>query len=335
MCGRRAPGPGPRKTTEDDGCRLTRSTSMSARIGPIAIACCRNRADAAPTDLFPDPDSELLRDALARMGQPAALVSWDDPDADWSCPKAVVIRSTWDSVDRPEEYLRWVRQVGATSRLVNPADVIEWNLDKTYLRDLELEGIRVVPTQWVRAGDRWDPPTGQYVIKPSISAGGRETALYGPAHAADARTHVARLVGVGHTVMVQPYLESVSDPGELSLIFVGGMLSHAVRKGPVLTAGEGVRARPWERMTFLGLAQPSPQQREAAVLALQVIERRFHAALAYARVDLLDGDDAGPAVLEIELIDPNLSLTLIPAAAESLARAICRRAELERRSDSA
>jgi glutathione synthase/RimK-type ligase-like ATP-grasp enzyme len=294
---------------------------------PIAIACCRSRDDGDASDLYPDPDSELLREALAGLGSAAEMVSWDDPGAGWSRRAAIVIRSTWDSVDRPAEFIHWARDVAECSMLINPPGVIEWNLDKSYLVDLDRERVPVVPTQWLRAGSAWEPPPGEYVIKPAISAGGRETARYGPGHEAGARRHVAKLVGEGRTVMLQPYLPSVSDPGEISLIFIGDRFSHAVRKGPVLEAGKPVQPRPWERMNFLGLCDPTPTEKDLAATALAAVRRRFGHGLVYARIDLLQAADSSPLVLEVELIDPNLSLTLLPRAAERLARAISAAAE--------
>lgn len=291
----------------------------------VSIACCRRTADAGPTDLFPDPDSELLRDALVARGMAAELVSWDDPEIDWSARSAVVIRSTWDSVDRPEEYVEWARRVDGVTRLLNPADVVAWNLDKRYLDDLADAGIGVIETQWVRPGRDWSTPEGDYVVKPAVSAGGRETARYSRDHEVDARAHVDRLLAGGHTVMVQPFLPSVVDPGEMSLIFIDGTFSHAVRKGSVLEAGAGVVERPWERMIFLGLSEPTERQRQVAEAVVGVIHDRFAQPLVYARVDLIDDDLANPLVIEVELIDPNLSLGLSPAATSALADAIAAR----------
>lgn len=291
----------------------------------LAIACCRATRDGDPGDLFPDPDSELLRGALLDLGVRSQLVSWDDPAVDWSRRPVTAIRSTWDSVDRPEEYLAWARAVDRHSTLLNPAAVVEWNLDKTYLLDLAAAGVTIVPTTWVRAGDSWAPPPGEYVVKPSISAGGRETARYGADHGEAALAHVTRLLAAGQTVMVQPYVPSVVSPGELSLVFVGGRCTHAVRKGAVLEVGAGVRERPWERMTFLGLSEPTTSQAAVAEATLALVHQRFGQTLTYARVDLIDGLGDEPQVLEVELIDPNLSLSLVPAATTALATALAAR----------
>ncbi len=293
--------------------------------GELAIACHRAAAAGDPRELFPDPDSELLQEALARLGVGSRLVSWDDPAVDWAeCP-LTVIRSTWDSVDRPQEFLAWARAVDQSSTLVNPAEVVEWNLDKTYLLGLAEAGISTVPTRWVRADDSWVPPPGEYVVKPSISAGGRETARYGPGHEAEARAHVGRLSAAGQVVMVQPYQPSVVSPGELSLVFVDGRFTHAVRKGSVLETGAGVQERPWERMTFLGLSEPTSPQMAVAEATLARVHERFGRTLVFGRVDLIDDGAGESQVLEVELIDPALSLHLSPAATTALAAALAGR----------
>ena len=46
--------------------------------------------------------------------------------------------------------------------------------------------------------------------------------------------------------------------------------------------------------------------------------------LLYARVDLLPGRDGAPLVIEVELTEPSLFLTAVPAAADRFAAAIRR-----------
>jgi hypothetical protein len=77
----------------------------------VALACCRRLHESPPDDLYPDPDAPPLQDALSSLGIPSRLVSWDDPSIQWEQFSHVVISSTWDSVDRPGEYLTWARHV--------------------------------------------------------------------------------------------------------------------------------------------------------------------------------------------------------------------------------
>jgi hypothetical protein len=77
----------------------------------VAVACCRRSDDADPSDLYPDPDAGPLQAALGRLGAESTLLSWDDPAVGWESFSHVVVSSTWDSVDRPGEYLDWARSV--------------------------------------------------------------------------------------------------------------------------------------------------------------------------------------------------------------------------------
>ena len=86
-----------------------------------------------------------MLDALARRGLEATPQIWDEPETDWDRFDLVVVRATWDYTERRAEFLDWARRV---PRLANPYGVIEWNSDKTYLRDLCSAGIPTVPTQW-------------------------------------------------------------------------------------------------------------------------------------------------------------------------------------------
>jgi hypothetical protein len=281
----------------------------------VAVACCRRSPDAGAEDLYPGGDAGPLCAALAVLGAEARLLSWDDPAASWASFSHVVLSSTWDCVDRPDEYLGWIRSVGAVTTLVNPVEIVTWNLDKVHQRDLAADGVPVIPTIWVTPRQfRWPAAAREIVIKPSISAGGRDTARYAAGDGA-ALTHARRLLARGQTVMVQEYLPRIDDEGEVDLIFFGGAFSHAVGKQPSLQVGEGVIERAWERTAWSGLVTPTPEQLNVAGQALASIVRRFGRAPLYARVDLVGGHAGQQLVLEVELIDPYLSLDLQPTAA--------------------
>ena len=133
---------------------------MSREARPIAIACCRRSADAEARDLYPDPDAAPLQAALRRTGASANLVAWDDPAVVWEDFARVVISSTWDSVDRPAQYLGWARHVADVTILVNDFAFIEWGLDKVHQKELGAAGVPVLPTTWVAPGEDWGPRPG-------------------------------------------------------------------------------------------------------------------------------------------------------------------------------
>ncbi|HEV2643145.1 MAG TPA: hypothetical protein VGT98_10575 [Candidatus Elarobacter sp.] len=279
---------------------------------------------AAHPDLT-DDDRPLLA-TLAAHGIRAEPAVWNDPAVEWSEYAAVVIRSCWDYHYRADEFLAWVDALEAADvLLLNPPDVVRWNADKTYLRDLEAAGVRTVPTRWLDATHAQSlsailEETGwrDAVIKPSVSASARDTwrVQHPPKSEHDARMRT--LVERG-TVLVQPYMDVIASQGELSLVFLDGRYSHAVLKRPkagdfrVQTehGGSVEEAYPNDRM----VRQAADVLRAAPDVAMQSL---------YARVDgvIVDGE---LVLMELELIEPALYLSAHPRAAARLASAIARR----------
>ena len=70
---------------------------------------------------------------------------------------------------------------------------------------------------------------------------------------------------------------------------------------------------------------PEPAERELADRAMAWLTDRL-GPLAYARVDLLDGPDGAPVILELELTEPCLYLPSAAGAAERLAAVLTRAA---------
>lgn len=264
----------------------------------VALAGCRSLSD---------PDEPALIEALARRGAAAVGLPWD-ADVDWSSFDLVVVRSTWDYVPRRAEFLAWAASV---PRLANPASVLTWNTDKHYLASLAARGVPIVPTTYVTGAA--ELPAGEYVVKPTISAAGLDTSRYRAGQEAAARTHVDRLLAAGRAVMVQPYLASVEDAHETSVLFVGGTYSHGARKGPVLAGSTVAPPQEWD----IGAREPSAQERAIAEQVLAAVDE----PLLYARVDLLPGPD-GPVLLELEATEPFLFLGLSDGAADRFAGAI-------------
>ncbi|MGK5684459.1 ATP-grasp domain-containing protein [Actinoplanes sp. URMC 104] len=270
-----------------------------------------SRVALVTCDLFPDlwEDDFPLRDALRERGIEVDAVRWDDAAADWTSYDLAVIRSPWDYVPRRDQFIAWAHSV---PRLLNPADVLEWNTDKRYLAELARAGLPVTPTTFVSPGDTWTPPaTGEWVVKPAISAGSQDTDRYTLPEQHDlAAGHVARLTAAGRTAMVQPYLAAVDEVGETALIFLpdaAGDLgfSHAIRKGAMLIGpGEGALDPGNEQ---IDPRTASPAERDVAERVLRVIPGGTK-RLLYARVDLIPGPDGEPLLVELELAEPSLFL---------------------------
>jgi hypothetical protein len=283
-----------------------------------------------------DEDAPALVDALAARGAQVTAAVWDDPAVDWSGFDLVVVRSTWDYTSRRREFLDWARHVESVSRLENPAAVLEWNTDKRYLADLAAAGVPVVPTTFLLAGDDTaqdravDPfalvglgGTGEdVVVKPTVSAGSKDTERH-PAGAVEAAAaHARSLLAAGRDVMVQPYIASVDEHGETGMVFFSGELSHGFRKGPMLRNGaadvDGLFAE-----EQIGPRRPRAEEIELARQVLDAIAAHTGTGpLLYARVDVLGGPGAAPVLLEAELTEPSWFLDQADGAAGRAAGAI-------------
>ena len=268
-----------------------------------------------------DADLPLLLEAAARRGIDAEITLWDDTTVDWSAYDAVVVRSCWDYTTRRDEFLAWAASV---PRLHNSPEVLAWNTDKVYLRQIEAAGVPIIETRWNVADGHDLGDHAEWVVKPTVSAGSLDTARW--ESPADVYAHSTTLVGAGRTSMTQPYIASVDDEGETAMLFFGGEFSHAIRKGPILVRGEGIR-QDRDGRGDNDVRTPTPAQHEVAAAALAAVDEVLgHAAdLLYARVDLVTGADGSPLVIELELTEPYLFLTLADGGAARLVDAIAAR----------
>lgn len=278
-------------------------------------------------------DDDLLLACLAERGADASAHPWDEPGVDWDAPDLVVARTVWDYVLRYEEFIAWLGTVGAP--VENVPELIRWNSDKRYLADLASVGVPVVETTFIAPGEAPPPIEGEVVVKPSISAGGRETGRFGAASADAAARLIERIGAAGRTAMVQPYLGSVETGGETAVVMVDGQVSHVLRKGAMLRADEVAPVRlddelgVAEAMYDPDLVLASTAERDEIALAEEVIgevSRRFDSTPLYARVDMLRDEGGAPVLLELEAVEPNLYFPQAPGAAERLADAIIARA---------
>jgi glutathione synthase/RimK-type ligase-like ATP-grasp enzyme len=263
-----------------------------------------------------DPDDRLGLVELERRGFSVATAVWTDENVDWEQAGAVIIRSTWDYHQRFDEFMRWLDRVGSVTQLWNPPNVIKRNAVKTYLRDLDAHGVPVIPTEWVEPRKRSDLREildrrgwRKAVIKPVV---GLATSGVRFVEAGDrgAQEHLDSLLKTG-AAMVQPFLESVHTYGERALVYLGGAYSHAASK------------EAFQRLAVVGGAGEAavvatPQERAVADKAIATLDSRW----LFARVDVVPDDSGEPIVMEFELIEPTLFLSLADGAPQRFADAV-------------
>lgn len=275
-------------------------------------------------------DDQRLAAALDARGIDVARIPWDDPETDWHAFDAVVIRSTWDYAQRRDEFLRWAEAVG--DRLHNAPAVIRWNSDKRYLGELAEAGFPVVATTYIEPDQAPPELAGEVVVKPSLSAGGRDTGRFSETTHDRALELIRAIQRSGRTVMVQPYQPAVDSVGETAVVCLDGEPSHFLRKRAVLRPDEVAPVRDDAIGAAEAMYDPElvtagdadEDQVELAVAIVAHVAERFGYLPLYARVDMIPGRD-GPTLLELEAIEPNLYLDQQPGSAERVAAAIAAR----------
>jgi hypothetical protein len=289
----------------------------------VAIASC--------TALPPQFTDDLrIAEALAERGVSATQIPWDDPGTQWSAFEAVVIRSTWDYAGRREEFLRWCDSVGPS--LHNRSALVHWGSDKSYLADLAAVGIPVVETEFVAPGEEI-ALAGEIVVKPTVSAGARDSGRFGATTHDLARQLIGEIHAGGRTAMVQPFHPTVDSMGETAVLCIDGEPAHALRKRAVLRPDEVAPVRDdalgaAEAMYNPGLVTADVADDDELDLAAQVVtevRRRFDYLPLYARVDMIRDREGTPILLELEAIEPNFYLDQAPATTAIVADAIVNR----------
>jgi hypothetical protein len=296
--------------------------TRAARVPRVALVTCAEIADL-------DPDDRLVVAPLRQRGIAAEPVVWDAPGVDWAAYDLVVLRSPWDYVPRRAAFVAWASRV---PHLANPDDVVRWNTDKHYLRDLADADVPVVETAFVAPGsaEGWFVPGRELVVKPAVGAGSLDSGRYRIRDEDERRRmdeHLRRLLDAGRTAMIQPYLRAVDTAGETALLYVAGPggleYSHAARKGPMLT-GPAAEVTGLYKQETITPCQPSRRERAVAERALAAVPGGSD-RLLYARVDLIPDDSGNPVLLELELTEPSLFLGQDDGAPERFAAAIASR----------
>lgn len=262
----------------------------------IVFAGCRALVEG-------DGDDAGLVSALRSRGLHARWLAWDDPETERA--DLVVLRATWDYIDRLDEFLEWTRRV---PNLLNAPDVVAWNTDKRYLADLAAAGVPTVPSQFFAPGESLILDGDEVVVKPAVGAGSVGAQRFTDPDAA--REHAATLQAAGRTVLVQPYDPRITD-GETAMVFLSGEQSHAFTKGPILPP-PGHRPEFDDSGTYaeesLRSAEPDFELWDVGHTALAAAAAHLGIAVSeflYARVDVIGGR-RDPRLLELELVEPSL-----------------------------
>ncbi len=269
------------------------------------------------TDFVTDDELSIL--PLNQLGMEVDTISWKAKGIRWEDYKVVIVRSTWDYQKDLPAYLEALREIDSRTLLANPLRIMEWNADKTYLRELENRGGRIVPSLWGStisgpdAFGKWFDQfeSNEIVIKPTVSANADDTFRLKPG---SSLMSTVQSTFTNRSFMVQPFLQSIVDEGEYSLFYFHGEYSHAILKTP-----ETGDFRVQEEHG--GLIQATQITKRIADAGQRIMDIVGEKPL-YARVDLARIADEDFALMEIELIEPALYFRTDDQSAAKFAQAV-------------
>lgn len=260
------------------------------------------------------PGDGLAAAALERSGHRVEAAPWNGPQDPFEAADAVVVRSTWDYFHAPRAFDAWLARLEARPRVFNAPGLMRGNADKRYLLDLARRGAPLPPTRVVLAQGAAiraamdELGLDEAVVKPTVAGAALGFAVTDRAGADEAAA------GIRGEALVQPVLREIAEVGEVSFVFFGGVFSHAVAKRP--KPGD-LRCQGVHGGTTAALRPPAGDIEVAA----SILRIAAPDAPLYARVDMLRLD-AGPVLMEVELIEPELFFDHDPGAAGRFAAAL-------------
>ncbi|MEP7145717.1 MAG: hypothetical protein ABI792_01775, partial [bacterium] len=180
-------------------------------------------------------DEIMLVNEFQSRGHHASQVIWSDPAIDWSYYDLALIRSTWDYIDRREEFLKVLTGIEAsTCKLYNPLKAVQWNSDKLYLFDLQQWEVPIVPT-YEAAGcdlkvliDSFSKKNWlEAVLKPIVGGGGADVYRLNT-NEIFSKYETLKKSQPHNKYLIQPLVDSVITEGEWSYVYINGDLCYTL-----------------------------------------------------------------------------------------------------------
>lgn len=265
-------------------------------------------------------DDLIAAHLLSAVDLPWAPLQWRLQSSVPDVGDVVVIRSCWDYHLFPREFREWLWSLEHKGVVIaNGYQPIRETLHKQYLIAYAEQGLATIPpTMLVERRSDTDLEeisraigTLDLVVKPAVSLSGYQTWRTRLEDDAAAERFAEQLRTAD--LLVQAYVPEIESQGELSLIFIRGSFSHAVRKLPK-TGDFRVQS---EHGGSYAPADVAPRLvAQASELVASVADD-----CVYARVDGLD-IRGSLLLMELELIDPVLFFATHPPAAAQFAAAI-------------
>lgn len=285
-----------------------------------------------------DWSNEMLPARLSDRGALVTIKQWTDGDIMDTLLESDLATFLWaeDYVRYPdafESFLQTARQAIEANgeqnspQVMNQIDLVEWNMDKKYLLDMQAAGFDIPKTEIFDIEQpcpvsillqrlKLFQSSGPLVLKPAVSASSNNTHFISDISApSDEDTRYLQSVAKGElqsSFVVQPFEPAIST-GEYSFVFIGQRLSHVVVKVP--KSGEfRCQEQFGSRVTRTPIESIGEKTLSTVNAIFDHLWGRFGngatGEMGYVRIDGLVTDDRPFILMEVEAIEPHLYLEM-------------------------
>ncbi len=275
----------------------------------IAILTCSEMPNMLPYDL------EVIK-LLSDKGVNTKVIIWDEllksNPSILSHYDLVLFRTIWNYYKNIEEFKQLLDFLEESNTpVINPVDIVRWNMDKKYLIELQNEGFDIIPTifNFGETGSfenalskGWE----KMILKPMISAASYHTFVI-DMYEKERYENLIKEYYIDRPFMLQEFIPEISD-GEISTITLTvpsnknkDDFSYSVTKIPK----KGDYRVQFNYGGVYSIGEVDPIIKNIS----EQITKRFGNRLLYQRLDGL-WRNGKFLIMEIELIEPDLYLNL-------------------------
>ena len=263
-------------------------------------------------------DDYLLARSLAALGRRVERVSYRDANFSWDSSKTAVLRSAWIPFyykENFDEFYSYYDETSSRTAFFN-SDVDQWTKTKEhYTWDLARAGINTLDFVYTT-------PNNATTLEDIMVQKNWDAVVFKPASHSEVLEMVTR-ENVGemeliwqqysnHSNMIVQNFQSKIVKGEVSIIFIGDVYSHAVLKVPE----EGEFNIHDDGYAYLH--EPTDEEMTFAQHVYSAMMQHGFSPV-FAKIDIVRDNDGALALMELQIRSAWLYLSFYPEAAEALA----------------
>lgn len=284
-----------------------------------------------------DWSNAMLPRLLSERGASVTIKCWTDEDIIATIMENDLVTFLWaeNYIQHPDDFEGFLKKCKAAIEasganapcVMNHIELVQWNMDKRYLLDMQKAGFDIPRTEIVGAEQYHSVSAlhqrlqtfqsfGSIVLKPAVSASSNNTRLVTDISALsvdDVAFLESCIKGDLRSSLIVQQFEPAIATGEYSFVFIGEKLSLVVLKAP--KSGEfRCQDEFGGRHSRIDIAELEERTLSMVNSIFDTLWTCFGngstGVMGYVRIDGLVTDDRAFVLMEIEAIEPHLYLEM-------------------------